>query len=254
MLKVYVKRFKMEAARGKEYFFSFLSTLLYMPISLLIYYFLFRYVLQSGAGFPMTLPQILSYYTVVLFMKSAFQHSMTEVYDVFQEINGGLLDLRLTKPASYLLVRYSRALGSVAVTLSVSLLILALFFWNRYPLGNVICFFLLVWMGFTLLFLVMFFLGRLTFWLKSVLTLRDIFWFVLSIFSGELIPLRLFPAAYRFLRYNPLACIYDIPYQVLNARSRLPLLGVQAAYLLLFWLLAAGTWRRGLKHYESQGG
>lgn len=255
MYKPYLKCISLEIDKGREYFLSFLSTLLYLPVSLLIYSFLFRTFMQEESC-VMTMGQVLNYYTIVLFLKSAFQHAMAEVYYVYEDINRGYLDVLITKPISYPLSRYCRALGSVCLTIPTSVLILIILFWGKYSFSEMLVFLLSVLLGFTLLFLVMFLLGSLTFWLKSVLTLRDIFWVVLCIFSGELIPLEFFPAHFRFLQNNPLVCIYDIPYRVLNGGSglRMELLGFQLIHILLWGAIVAFVWNIGVKHYESQGG
>ena len=255
MYKPYLKCISLEIDKGREYFLSFLSTLLYLPVSLPIYFFLFRTFMQEESC-VMTMGQVLNYYTIVLFLKSAFQHAMAEVYYVYEDINRGYLDVLITKPISYPMSRYCRALGSVCLTIPTSVLILIILFWGKYSFAEMLVFLLSVLLGFTLLFLVMFLLGSLTFWLKSVLTLRDIFWVVLCIFSGELIPLEFFPAHFRFLQNNPLVCIYDIPYRVLNGESglRMELLGFQLIHILLWGAIVAFVWNIGVEHYESQGG
>ena len=255
MYKPYLKCISLEIDKGREYFLSYLSTLLYLPVSLLIYFFLFRTFMQEESC-VMTMGEVLNYYTIVLFLKSAFQHAMAEVYYVYEDINRGYLDVLITKPISYPMSRYCRALGSVCLTVPTSVLILIMLFWGKHSFAAMLAFLLSVLLGFTLLFLVMFLLGSLTFWLKSVLTLRDIFWVVLCIFSGELIPLEFFPAHFRFLQNNPLVCIYDIPYRVLNGESglRLELLGFQLIHILLWGAIVAFVWNIGVKHYESQGG
>ena len=255
MYKPYLKCISLEIDKGREYFLSYLSTLLYLPVSLLIYFFLFRTFMQEESC-VMTMGEVLNYYTIVLFLKSAFQLAMAEVYYVYEDINRGYLDDLITKPISYPLSRYCRALGSVCLTIPTSVLILIILFLGKYSFAEMLVFLLSVLLGFTLLFLVMFLLGSLTFWLKSVLTLRDIFWVVLCIFSGELIPLEFFPAHFRFLQNNPLVCIYDIPYRVLNGESglRLELLGFQLIHILLWGAIVAFVWNIGVKHYESQGG
>lgn len=255
MYKPYLKCISLEIDKGREYFLSYLSTLLYLPVSLLIYFFLFRTFMQEESC-VMTMGQVLNYYTIVLFLKSAFQHAMAEVYYVYEDINRGYLDVLITKPISYPLSRYCRALGSVCLTIPTSVLILIILFLGKYSFAEMLVFLLSVLLGFTLLFLVMFLLGSLTFWLKSVLTLRDIFWVVLCIFSGELIPLEFFPAHFRFLQNNPLVCIYDVPYRVLNGESglRLELLGFQLIHILFWGAVVAFVWNIGVKHYESQGG
>lgn len=255
MYKPYLKCISLEIDKGREYFLSFLSTLLYLPVSLLIYFFLFRTFMQEESC-VMTMGEVLNYYTIVLFLKSAFQHAMAEVYYVYEDINRGYLDVLITKPISYPLSRYCRALGSVCLTIPTSVLILIILFWGKYSFSEMLVFLLSVLLGFTLLFLVMFLLGSLTFWLKSVLTLRDIFWVVLCIFSGELIPMEFFPAQFRFLQNNPLVCVYDIPYRVLNGGSglRMELLGFQLIHILFWGAVVAFVWNIGVKHYESQGG
>lgn len=256
MYKPYLKCISVEIDKGREYFLSFLSALLYLPFSLIIYYFLFRLLMHEEKNYVMTMGEILNYYTVVVFLKSAFQHAMVEVYYVYKDINRGYLDIWLTKPISYPMSRYCQAIGSVGLTIPTCMLILIILFWGRYTFVTILLFFLSVLLGFTLLFLVMFLLGSLTFWLKSVLTLRDIFWVVLCIFSGELIPLDLFPAHFRFLRSNPLVCIYDIPYRILNAKGgpQTGLIGFQIVNILFLGTLIAFVWNFGVKHYESQGG
>ena len=47
MYKPYLKCISLEIDKGREYFLSFLSTLLYLPVSLLIYFFLFRTFMQE---------------------------------------------------------------------------------------------------------------------------------------------------------------------------------------------------------------
>ena len=255
MYKPYLKCISLEMDKGREYFLSYLSTLLYLPVSLLIYFFLFRAFMHEESC-VMTMGEVLNYYTIVLFLKSAFQHAMAEVYYVYEDINRGYLDVLITKPISYPMSRYCRALGSVCLTIPTSILLLVILFWGKYTFAAMLAFLLSVLLGFTLLFLVMFLLGSLTFWLKSVLTLRDIFWVVLCIFSGELIPLAFFPAHFRFLQNNPLVCIYDIPYRVLNAEGTplAQLLGFQIMHILFWGAVVTFVWNIGMKHYESQGG
>lgn len=256
MYKSYLKCISLEMDKGREYFLSYLSTLLYLPVSLIIYFFLFRAFMHEEESCVMTMGEVLNYYTIVLFLKSAFQHAMAEVYYVYQDINRGFLDVLITKPISYPMSRYCSALGSVCLTIPTSILLLVILFWGKYTVTAMLAFLLSVLLGFTLLFLVMFLLGSLTFWLKSVLTLRDIFWVVLCIFSGELIPLAFFPAQFCFLQNNPLVCIYDIPYRVLNAEGMplAQLLGFQIVHILFWGAVVTFVWNVGMKHYESQGG
>lgn len=252
-MKAYCKRFIVEIHKAREYLLSFVSSMIYVPVSLVIYYFLFSNVMKENSNFSMSLQEIVSYYTIILFLKATLQHSMSEVYYVYTDINQGTLDIWLTKPTSYFFTRYFRALGSVSVTLPVGICLLITILWKNVHFINMILFLISAFFGFTVLFLMMFILGTLTFWLKYVLTIRDIFWFVLSIASGELIPLQMFPEFLQVMSYNPLACIYDIPYRIIMSGDS-SLIGLQMFYILLLSLVSKIIWDKGVKHYESQGG
>lgn len=253
-MEKYLRGFHVEITKARAYFGLFLSSLIYLPVTILIYYFLFRYVIQNGGDFPMSLREVLTYYTVVLFIHATISHSMAEVYYVFRDINEGNLDLWLIRPVSYPWMRYFRSLGSVCLMVPAGLLFLLAVFFGRFRMGNILAFIGSVFLGFTLLFAVMFLLGSLTFWLKSVLTLRDIFWYVLSFFSGEILPLNLLPRGLRALADNPLASVYYLPNQVLSSPSPLPILLRQILYAGGLLALAGAVWKIGVKKYESQGG
>lgn len=255
-MRTYFRSFLIEIYRTQEYMFSFISSLLYVPISIFIYYFLYRYILQNSAGFSMNLNEILIYYSIVLFIRSAISHSMAEVYIVFTDINTGSLDLWLSRPVSYPLVRYSHALGSVTATVPCSLLLLFFFllFWEKLHPTQILLFLFSVFLGFSVLFFTMFLLGTFTFWIKNVLTLRDIFWVAMSLLSGEMIPLNLLPESLQFLIFNPLASIYYLPSQVLYQKSPAYILQIQLFYTLILGLSSFFFWNLGLRKYESQGG
>ena len=59
MYKLYLKCISLEIDKGREYFLSFLSTLLYLPVSLLIYFFLFRAFMQEES-YVMTMGEVLN--------------------------------------------------------------------------------------------------------------------------------------------------------------------------------------------------
>lgn len=253
-MKKYFKGFILELKKAKEYFLCFISSLFYTPISILIYYFLFKFIINGSTGFSMTLNEILIYYAVVLFIKSTITHSMAEVYYVFSDINNGDLDLWLTKPVYYPLVRYFRSLGSVAITIPSGILFLLIILIGKYSIINIILFLISVFLGFTLLFFVMFILGSLTFWLKNVLSLRDIFWCVLAFFSGEIIPLNLISNEASFLLMNPLAGVYFLPTEVLKSPNPIYILAIQSIYVIFFMVIAFVVFKLGIVKYESQGG
>ena len=115
-----------------------------------------------------------------------------------------------------------------------------------------IFFTLSLFLGFTIFFTVLGILGISTFWLKSVLTLRDIFWFILAIFSGQIFPLKIIGDG--FFKHNPLAGIYYIPSIIVQEKDKISLLLEQLMYLGVFVAILMIMWKIGIKKYESQGG
>ena len=104
------------------------------------------------------------------------------------------------------------------------------------------------------MFQVLCILGLLTFWLKSVLSLRDIFWYILAIFSGEVVPLAFFFGEFEIIQHNPLAGIYYIPANIINSNNMEALILEQVIYIVIFSIIIYFMWERGIKYYESQGG
>lgn len=253
-MKFYLTNILIEIQKMTEYLISFFTSLLYIPCSLLIYYFLYRSILEGGTEVVMSITELLTYYAVVLLIRATVSHAMRAVYDVFADINDGNLDLWIVQPVSYPFARFFRALGSVVVTIPSGILLLTavLYLWNQPDLVGFLLLLISTLLGFTVLYAMMFLLGELTFWIKSVLTVRDIFWGVLTIFSGELIPLQLLPKDFRFLAYNPMACIYYMPARVLEGEWGY--LWLQGLYVLLLGVAALLVWQVGLRKYESQGG
>ncbi len=256
-MEKYINRSKIEILKSKEYALSFFASLLYIPISVLIPYFLWKYIFQYQETLgQMNLQDVLFYLITIQIVKLSFSDLMAEVYYIFQDINTGQLDLYITKPVNYLLSRYFSALGRIAITFPLGLV-----FWiimgglfNALTLENLIYFTISLFLGFTVFFVVLAIIGTSTFWLKSVLTLRDIFWFILAIFSGEILPLKLFGKSLSFIEHNPLASIYYIPSIIVQETNKAYLILEQGIYLLVFVALLYFLWKVGIGKYESQGG
>ena len=56
------------------------------------------------------------------------------------------------------------------------------------------------------------------------------------------------------IKHNPLAGIYYIPANIINSNNMSLLLLEQIVYMAIFSVIIYFMWRRGIKHYESQGG
>lgn len=251
----YLNRSKIEILKAREYALTFFTSMLYAPISILIPFFLWKYIYKFQNDLSgMELREILFYLITIEIVQLSYSDLMAEVYYIFQDINTGALDITITKPINYLLSRYFSAVGRVAITLPMGLIsfIAVGIFFKALNINNIIFFTLSLFLGFTLFFTVLGILGISTFWLKSVLTLRDIFWFLLAIFSGQIFPLKIIGDG--FFKHNPLAGIYYIPSIIVQEKDKISLILEQLMYLGIFVAILMIMWKIGIKKYESQGG
>ncbi|MDU5587843.1 MAG: ABC-2 family transporter protein, partial [Finegoldia magna] len=59
---------------------------------------------------------------------------------------------------------------------------------------------------------------------------------------------------FEMIKHNPLAGIYYIPANIINSNNMSLLLLEQIVYMAIFSVIIYFMWKRGIKHYESQGG
>ena len=122
--------------------------------------------------------------------------------------------------------------------------------------SNIIYFFISALLGFTILFFIFEIVGILSFWFENTLSLRDIVWIVIQIFSGEMIPLFLLTEKFQFLNYLPISYIYYYPVMVLQGKSGniLYVFLMQIIWIAVLFSIANFAFKIGVNKYESQGG
>ena len=203
----------------------------------------------------MNFDDVIAYFMTILVVKNSMSNTMAETYYIFQDINTGNIDTLITKPIYYPLTRFFISLGRVVISmpLGIAFWIAVQLYFDKFSFVSLGYFIISLFLGFCLMFQVLCILGLLTFWLKSVLSLRDIFWYILAIFSGEVVPLAFFSGKFEIIQH-PLAGIYYIPANIINSNNMKALILEQVIYIVIFSIIIYFMWRRGIKHYESQGG
>ena len=204
----------------------------------------------------MNFDDVIAYFMTILVVKNSISNTMAETYYIFQDINSGNIDTLITKPIYYPLTRFCISIGRVVISMPLGIVfwIAVQLYFNKFTFVSLGYFIISLFLGFCLMFQVLCILGLLTFWLKSVLSLRDIFWYILAIFSGEVVPLAFFSGKFEMIKHNPLAGIYYIPANIINSNNMKALILEQVIYIVIFSIIIYFMWRRGIKHYESQGG
>lgn len=239
--------------------------ILYSPIQLGIIYLLWRIIYrgtESVGGFRFE--DMILYYLVVHFLRKIIEPVQSVNYEVWNDINKGNLDVYLARPVSFGPFVFFRSLGAPLIEIAVGLPFFLVFSWLLgLPLQTdpllLAAFLGSVLAGFTILFLIQFLIGSLTFWFERIFGIRDMIFSVFILFSGQLIPISVLPpwlvTASKFL---PFEGIYFVPgtiyaQGVLGPDVAMYLLR-QLLWIGVLWAAAATVWTRGLARYASQGG
>jgi len=247
--------------------FLFRGLLGLVPLLATIY--LWEAVYAGRAGDPTlagyTLADMISYYLVVMVVDS-----LTAVTDddwqIAADIRDGRIGHLLLKPIDYLGYRLCLFTAGRLVYCSVAALPIAAFLlWQRdqlvWPADPV------VWMAFgasllltgLLQFLISYATALLAFWLLEISTFVFILFAFENLAGGHLFPLDILPPAVASaLHWTPFPYQLFFPVSVFLGRVSGPELweglAIQAAWVVLMWMIARAVWRRGIRHYVAVGG
>ncbi|MFZ2781981.1 MAG: ABC-2 family transporter protein [Rectinemataceae bacterium] len=265
-MKKYLRLLQIEFRKSREYALNFSAQIVYIPFQMLIYYFLWTAIYRANYGDRLggfTLEQILFYYLSVLVLKIALMPTGVIAYDIWDDIKSGGLDTYLVKPFSYLLVGFFKKIGYYISAIVIGILVIfacgKIFgLESGIPAGSWLLFLFSSFLGFSIMFLMFGIVGVLTFWLKNVLTLRDVLWNFLMLFSGEIIPLSFLGGAFAFIKYLPTAGVYYYPAAILNGTfpgtDVAKILFFQIGWIAVLSVLISVLWNSGRRKYEAQGG
>lgn len=208
--------------------------------------------------------EMILYFLIVLLLENLITPTEDE-WQIAAEIREGQLSSLLLKPFDFLAYRCCLFVGSRLLYTAVTLLpVAAVFWWYRQYLhlpehaGTWIWFVISLVMAGAIQFLIAFALAMLAFWILEISTVVFILYSFEYFLSGKLFPLdtvpgtagtllRLLPFPYEL--YFPVAVLME---KVSGERLATGLL-IQAAWVLLCFLLARGLWRAGIRRYEAVG-
>ena len=252
------------------YRFNFLARTLFDFIPLTALLLLWR-TIYAGKGSDatvatFTLAQMTTYYLVV-----AVVDVLTAVNDddwqIAADIKDGNISQFLLKPIDYLWFRLCLFLAGRAVYLTVAalpiaavILLLHQYFILPASFGGFLLFLLSVALTALLQFFLSYTMAMLAFWLMEISTFVFILYALEYIASGHMFPLDILPDPVRFWLMN----LTPFPYQLylpvaiylekISGRELVTGLLMQAAWVLVSYLLARLAWCRGIKKYAAAGG
>lgn len=248
---------------GVIYRLHFFASLLSVPVSLLIYYYLWHSIFtHTGAeviqGF--TLAEMVSYY--VLIMLVGFMTWSECDKWIEESVVSGNTIMPLLKPYRFIAWHYFFELGLAGLGLIIEILpvfIVGILFGLKIAsLPYFLLFIVSLVLAMFLYFLITFIVGLTSFWLFRIGGIRRVKRAVLAFLGGSMLPLTFFPETFQrififlpfqHLRYTPVTIYlekYTIQHSVL-------LLGIAAVWVFVLYIIAHFMWLAAFRKFAGAG-
>ena len=237
------------------YRFEMFITVIIAPISLLVFYFLWKSIYSNtGAiigGF--TFQQLLSYY-VLTWVVGILVYTSVDDWMRFQ-IRSGSIIKEFVKPISYLRFWFYRTISDRAFSTLIEvlpvLLIGFIFFSVKitafFPLFLISLFFAI-----TLNYLLAFLIGMSAFWIVhnvGLIRLKDL---LMNLISGFVLPLSFFPLWFQRASYfMPFQYITYVPIEIwlgkVTVQEMIILLIFQLVWIAILYVLVYAVWKKAVR-------
>jgi len=247
-----------------RYRFNFVVSLLTVPLSVLIYYFLWSSVFAYTGkavirGF--SFEEMIGYYVVSMIVGMFVWVDIDKW--IAEDIRKGNLIVDLLRPMTYIAqcVWFEIGINSFGILLNlVPVFIIGFVFFNLAvaPLHVFGIFFVSLALGFMIAFLMSFLVGLTAFWFKEIAGLRRVRRTLTVFLSGGMIPLTFFPESLqRVFEFLPFQYIRYTAINVYLQKYSLPGMFVQLAIqliwvLVLYWIVYA-LWNIAVRKFSGEG-
>ncbi|MCX6708875.1 MAG: ABC-2 family transporter protein [Candidatus Woesearchaeota archaeon] len=246
------------------YRFEGIVMMLSTPISLIIYYFLWKsiYAYMGTAtvgGFAF--PEMVNYYILSMIVGFVTWSEVDKWME--NDLIWGRMITGLLKPISFITWYMSFEIGinlmNILWQMIPVFLIGFVFFGLRTTTAfNTIAFLISIVFAFFIYFGMTYCLGLTAFWLKRIAGLRRLRRATLGFFSGSFIPLTLFPAwSQTIFHYLPFEYTKFVPITIylgtITKAMIIKSLAIQLLWIAIIYFIAHLIWKRAIKRYASVG-
>jgi len=263
-LKAYFAQARIGLKVGIKYRFHFIITLITVPLSLLIYYFLWQ-AIYAYTGQEVirgyTFAALIQYY--VLSMIVGFFVWCDVDKWISQDVRRGHIITMFIYPMRFLWQHLAfeigiNSLGIILQMIPVFLFGFVVFGLKVAPAFNFIAFMVSVMLAFLLAFFISFNVGLSAFWLKKIAGIRKVRRTLMLFLSGGMIPLSFFPLwIQQVSKFLPFEYIRYVPIQIyLGEFSKLGILGqlgLQIVWIVLLYFLSIFIYKRAFKQFAGAG-
>jgi ABC-2 type transport system permease protein len=208
--------------------------------------------------------QLIMYFAMVVLVENLITPTEDE-WQIAGDIREGRLSALLLKPINYLFYRFTLyASYRLLYTLVILPGVLLIFFFLRSYItlpsdpGTWLAFAVSTMMAGLIQFFIAYTLAMIAFWLLEISTVVFIVMSFEYFLSGQLFPLDMLPPWLgTIIRWSPFPCEIYFPVQIFMQRVTGPALwqglAIQAAWVIIMYLLATTLWRAGLRKYQAVG-
>jgi ABC-2 type transport system permease protein len=212
-----------------------------------------------------SLAGMISYYLLITIVDTLTAVNEDD-WQIAADIKDGNISQFMLKPIDYLTYRLCLYCSGKIVFTAVSVIPVGIFIFclRQYfsaPAGGMAlaCFVLSTLLAGLLQFFMSYTLALLAFWLLEVSTVIFMAFAFEYLAGGHVFPLNILPPVMeQILNCTPFPYVLFFPVSVYLGQTQGPALwrglGLQAAWLAFFYLLARLVWRRGIRKYSAVGG
>jgi ABC-2 type transport system permease protein len=264
MLKIYQRLWQVNWAEQWQYRANLMMYMLYGLVSPVVYLAVWTTIARSqGSVSGLTVNDFVLYYMTLLIVDQLTGEVTIHIFAY--KIQDGTLSGELIRPVHPILTNALvtniaiKALHFLAF-LPVWGLLWVLFQpdYSAVSLQNLLLALPAILLGFATAFLLGASLTCVAFWTTRVYSLSEFYWALITLFSGQFVPLQLMPQfIQQVANYLPFAMFKYIPIQIILGRLSVP--EIVRAYLVgIAWLVIAilafnWIWHEGVKKFSAVG-
>lgn len=197
MLKSMIALAKMHFNELNIYKSNFYLFTLNRIVEVIVYIFVWQAIYnQTGDAGGLTISQMVTYYILVVTISPISLWGINE--DIARSIRSGKINKELLNPITYFQYYFGVNLGEIAFSLviGIAVFIVCNIFWNAILPSNItnfILFIIVILLGIPITFFIQMIVGTAGFYTNSIWGMQILRKAIISIFSGVIAPITLFP-------------------------------------------------------------
>lgn len=263
MLKTMLSLGKIQFKQYNMYKSNFWLFTLNRIVEIVVYIFVWQAIYnQTGDAGGYTLSQMITYYILVFTLSSLVTWGINE--DMAHSIRNGQINKELLNPLSYFQYYFGINLGELAFALvtGIATFVICNIFWSvsfSVSITNFILFIIVILLGIPITFFLQMIVGTVGFYSNSIWGMQILRKAIISIFSGIIAPITLFPNWFQTLaNILPFQELIYTPINIwlgqISVAEVCPIIIKQIIWGIILYILAKIFFNHAIKRVTINGG